>query len=336
MYSTGNHSYRTVLHRLNSQGYTTNRKEGRRPWTKEALKHTLSNPFYVGKVRHKGKLYQGRHEPLVDDEVFERCQEVKRLHGRSPRTYVPKFRTYAFSGVLRCSGCGERMRADYGSGHKYYRCTSAGREIDCPAPRSRVREDSLEGQIGQVIRSLALPSSWQDRVIELYGAKDERDRILGEQKRLREKHRRLVASYHEVEISEEYYKAEKARTERELARLRLPDESRLEEIESLVQTLATSWDHATAEERRDMIRLMFDAVFCDPSAKRLVALQPKPDFVVLFRRAGMLQEKEGLVWPSDACEEQAGISAPDWTRTSTPLRAQALNLPRIPIPPQGL
>lgn len=28
--------------------------------------------------------------------------------------------------------------------------------------------------------------------------------------------------------------------------------------------------------------------------------------------------------------------APDWTRTSTPSRAQALNLLRIPIPPQGL
>jgi hypothetical protein len=50
----------------------------------------------------------------------------------------------------------------------------------------------------------------------------------------------------------------------------------------------------------------------------------------------MLQEKEGLVWPSATCGEQVGISAPDWTRTSTPSRAQALNLPRIPIPPQGL
>ena len=27
--------------------------------------------------------------------------------------------------------------------------------------------------------------------------------------------------------------------------------------------------------------------------------------------------------------------APDWTRTSMPVKAQALNLPCIPIPPQG-
>ncbi len=28
--------------------------------------------------------------------------------------------------------------------------------------------------------------------------------------------------------------------------------------------------------------------------------------------------------------------APDWIRTSTPKKAQALNLPRMPIPPPGL
>jgi hypothetical protein len=34
--------------------------------------------------------------------------------------------------------------------------------------------------------------------------------------------------------------------------------------------------------------------------------------------------------------ELRGESAPDWIRTSTPKKAQALNLPRMPIPPPGL
>jgi hypothetical protein len=67
-----------------------------------------------------------------------------------------------------------------------------------------------------------------------------------------------------------------------------------------------------------------------------IALEPKPDCIVLFREAGIIQEEEGLVWPSNLEDEEAGIGAPDWTRTSTPSRAQALNLLRIPIPPQGL
>ena len=227
------------------------------------------------------------------------------------------------------------MKADFCSGYKYYRCMAHKRGINCPAPRSRLREDALEKQVECIVRNLKLPPEWQDRVIQLYSSKDERETILREQKRLREKLRRLKYSYHEVEISQNDYRKEKARTERKLASLHLPEQTRLGEVASLVQTLAASWDHATREERRDMIRLIFDGVYCDPAQKRLVVLQPNPDFIVLFREAGIIQEREGLVWPSEFEDGQAGIGAPDWTRTSTPSRAQALNLPRIPFRHRG-
>jgi len=334
-YATGNHTYDTLATTLNSLGYTTNRKEGRRVWTVEALKHTLSNLFYVGKVRYRGEWYAGKHEPLIDEECFQRCQRVKRLHSSRPRTYVPKFRTYLFSGILHCQSCGERMKADFASGQGYYRCTARKRGIDCPAPQSRVREDALEKQVEHIIRRLKLPTAWQDRVIQLYSSNDERETILREQRRLREKLRRLKYSYHEVEISQNEYREEKARTERKLATLHLPEQTRLGELASLVETLAASWDRATREERRDMIRLIFDGIYCDPAEKRLVVLQPNPDFIVLFREAGIIQETEGLVWPPEFEDGKVGIHAPDWTRTSTPSRAQALNLPRIPFRHRG-
>jgi hypothetical protein len=77
-------------------------------------------------------------------------------------------------------------------------------------------------------------------------------------------------------------------------------------------------------------------MYGDPGGKRPVALQPKLDLIVLFHGAEIIREKEGIVQPSKVEDEKAGIGAPDWTRTSTPSRAQALNLLRIPIPPQGL
>lgn len=307
MYSTGNHTYETIATTLNSRGYTTNRKQGRRLWTVEALKNTLSNPFYTGKVRYKRELYPGRHQALIDQETFDRCQDVRRLHSRRPRTYVPKFRTYIFSGMLHCQGCGERMKADFCSGHKYYRCAAHKSAIDCPAPQTRVREDALEGQIGPVIRNLRLPPAWQDRVVDLLSRQDEREKTLREQKRLREKLRRLKRSYHEVEISEAEYRKEKMATDRKLASLHVPEQTRLAEAASLLETLATAWDHASTEERRDMIRLVFDRICCDPADKRLVALQPKPQFVVLFRQVAILQEKEGLFPPYVRRDENPGI-----------------------------
>lgn len=40
------------------------------------LTHLLQNPIYVGKVRHKDKIYDGVHKPIISDELFERVQSI--------------------------------------------------------------------------------------------------------------------------------------------------------------------------------------------------------------------------------------------------------------------
>ncbi|OAO00169.1 hypothetical protein A8B75_18900 [Sphingomonadales bacterium EhC05] len=40
------------------------------------LTHLLQNPIYVGKVRHKDKIYDGAHGPIVSDQLFERVQSI--------------------------------------------------------------------------------------------------------------------------------------------------------------------------------------------------------------------------------------------------------------------
>lgn len=40
------------------------------------LTHLLQNPVYVGKVRHKGKIYDGAHLPIISDELFELAQSI--------------------------------------------------------------------------------------------------------------------------------------------------------------------------------------------------------------------------------------------------------------------
>ena len=77
------------------------------------------------------------------------------------------------------------------------------------------------------------------------------------------------------------------RTQRRVASLHVTDETRLGNVASLVETLAASCDDVTAEERLDMIRLIFDRIYSDAAAKRLLTLQPKLDFIVMFREAGI-------------------------------------------------
>ena len=47
------------------------------------LYYMLSNPIYVGKVRHGGNLYEGEHEAIVDEDVFGAVQQ--KLAAQAPR-----------------------------------------------------------------------------------------------------------------------------------------------------------------------------------------------------------------------------------------------------------
>jgi site-specific DNA recombinase len=40
------------------------------------LYHLLSNPLYIGKVAHKGELYDGAHEAIVDQETWDRSRKL--------------------------------------------------------------------------------------------------------------------------------------------------------------------------------------------------------------------------------------------------------------------
>jgi hypothetical protein len=93
-----------------------------------------------------------------------------------------------------------------------------------------------------------------------------------------------------VEIPEKEYRTEKMRTQRKVASLHVPEQTRLGNVASLVETLAASCDDVTAEERLDMIRLIFDRIYSDAEGKRPLTLQPKADFIVMFRRAGITQK----------------------------------------------
>lgn len=68
---------------LNQLGLVTKRrvfKDGRefgaQPFTRGALAHLLQNPLYVGDVAHRGKVYPGEHQPIVERALWEKVQTL--------------------------------------------------------------------------------------------------------------------------------------------------------------------------------------------------------------------------------------------------------------------
>lgn len=41
------------------------------------LYQIIKNPVYLGKIKYKGKLYKGKHKPLVDKETFNKANKIE-------------------------------------------------------------------------------------------------------------------------------------------------------------------------------------------------------------------------------------------------------------------
>ncbi|MFN3701271.1 MAG: recombinase family protein [Alphaproteobacteria bacterium] len=51
-------------------------KLGGATYSRGALYAILKNPIYIGKIRHKDQTYDGQHEALIDEDVWNRVQET--------------------------------------------------------------------------------------------------------------------------------------------------------------------------------------------------------------------------------------------------------------------
>ena len=59
------------------------KRSGGKPFSRGALYALLSNPVYIGEIRHKHERHPGQHEAIVDRELWEQVHE--RLRTRAAR-----------------------------------------------------------------------------------------------------------------------------------------------------------------------------------------------------------------------------------------------------------
>lgn len=116
-----------ILHDLNDMAIPT--VTGTK-WTAYAIREVIKNQTYIGKIDTKtvrceksikdGKVVQrwldnyepvtveGRHEPIVDEELFWNCQEVR--DSKKTRTRSDQTLKNPFASIMFCSVCGKTMR----------------------------------------------------------------------------------------------------------------------------------------------------------------------------------------------------------------------------------
>jgi hypothetical protein len=55
---------------------TTGRTTGGRPFTRGQIYKLLSNPIYIGEIHHKGQVYAGKHEAIIDRTTWDSVQQM--------------------------------------------------------------------------------------------------------------------------------------------------------------------------------------------------------------------------------------------------------------------
>lgn len=108
-----------------AKGLTTRPRAGvsGRPIGLTDIYHILQNPYYMGVVSYRGIHYEGKHEPLVEPEVWLACQDILAAHRYGEKNRV---HPHYLRGTIYCSACGGRLvyseQKGNGGTYPYYWC----------------------------------------------------------------------------------------------------------------------------------------------------------------------------------------------------------------------
>ena len=72
---------RSKLHRFKS-----GRVQGDNPFSRGQIYALLRNPIYIGKIRHKEKVWDGQHDAIIDIELWDRIQDKLQAASARPRS----------------------------------------------------------------------------------------------------------------------------------------------------------------------------------------------------------------------------------------------------------
>ena len=153
------------IHRIiaDRDGYITPLRKsrgGKRP-CRSMIYRILTNPFYAGYIKWNGKLYEGKHKPVITKSEFEKVQELLGLAA----SVRPKIRAHTYAGIFKCGACGLSVTAEYkrkpsGKEYTYYHCTRVHRIPNCE--QLAIEEKTLELQVQAFIDAVSLSkTNWQ-------------------------------------------------------------------------------------------------------------------------------------------------------------------------------
>ena len=134
------------------------RQAGGKPIAKNSLYNLLTNMIYVGKVDYGGKVYDGEHERIVDDETWNKVQSALNRNGRRGGRNIGNKYAALLKGFVRCGSCDVGMTHTYVNKkdklYRYYVCVKAHQRGWAQCETRSVSAPALENAVVEQLRGI--------------------------------------------------------------------------------------------------------------------------------------------------------------------------------------
>jgi len=155
LYADGKLGTTSLARLLDAEAAPSPRKQG---WSPNALQLILTNPVYRGLVRWNSETHPGQHEPLIDEETFEKVQSIMGRRGQDASLRRGNPTEFLLSGLVRCHHCGRVYVGTSAHGrngrYTYYACSTRYKYGPEKCQGDRLPKDRLEELVLSQLASL--------------------------------------------------------------------------------------------------------------------------------------------------------------------------------------
>jgi site-specific DNA recombinase len=265
---------------LNERGYRTKdwtSKKGRRhrgqEFTANAVYRMLNNPLYLGQVHHRGQLFPGEHEAIIDQKLWDKVRELLRANAPIEAGFKKTSIASPFKGLLRCGHCDGAFGIAYA--HKkqdncrrymYYICMKDEDRIERQCPLSRVPAGDIDRvimeQIGRIFKT---PSMLTKTFNLLTGMENEhRKNLLARKKELEREQQNIRAQLKDggdiAELRQQFTALTQALDEVENELKELGKSFSPRELADACGSIEDIWEELFPAERYKLAHLLIDRI----------------------------------------------------------------------------
>lgn len=256
----------------------------------ESLRDILQNRAYCGYTASGGQEFTGQHEPLITEEQWQICADIRaaRTRHRTTRHTGQTSTVLLIGGLGRCSECGQVMWAS-NSGRTdqshlaYYRCAGSSRR-NCDAKQQNATR--IDQQVLDLVCQIGLAVEYhQEAIDQLLEVVPEQPQQHVDPAKIQAKIDRLSVAWVNGNLSDEAYQQQLEVLKQQLIPPVEQPQTYIDLVQArqLLASLPDVIQAATLPERRALIGMLFDCL--DIGEKQVKAIQPKKMYAVLLSAA---------------------------------------------------